>query len=198
MSERTIRGHDGIHRAPRSETACPKGQTPDDAREVRLARAQIPLAPATTEERWLYLLALLTVLAPVPGSGWARLATGGGPLVLMGLPALAILALATWRAVQVIRDRGRLAAPALAGRIRWMRKIALAIMAVGVVVTMLQLLTVPIAGVIFKGARSETGVEFFVVGVWLAMFSGWGPVGLLLFEFSRMLGFERAQREQTP
>ena len=36
-------------------------------------------------------------------------------------------------------------------------------------------------------------VEFYIVGIYLALAGGVGVLGLLLFEFSRLLGFERAQ-----
>jgi len=37
----------------------------------------------------------------------------------------------------------------------------------------------------------ESGVEFFVVGVYIALLAGVGPLGILLFEISRLFGFER-------
>lgn len=198
MSDETTRGRDGIRRAPRSEMTWPKGQTPSASHNIPAERSPRPLAPAHAQVWVLYLLALLTVLMPVPGSGWVRLATGSGPLMMLGLPSLLIMVLAVWRAAQVLRDRRHLAAPPALGAALWIRRVAVALMAFGVLVTVLQIFTGPIARAIFHGGRSDSGVEYFIVGVWLAMFSGWAPVGLLLFEFSRMLGFERATREKAP
>ena len=65
---------------------------------------------------------------------------------------------------------------------------------IGVPVTVLQWLSGPIAATLFKGT-SGNGVGFFVVGLWLAILSGLAPAGLMLFEGSRLLCFERAQKE---
>jgi hypothetical protein len=43
---------------------------------------------------------------------------------------------------------------------------------------------------------SGNGIEFFMAGMALAAGSGFAPSGLLLFELSRILGFERWYREQ--
>jgi hypothetical protein len=47
----------------------------------------------------------------------------------------------------------------------------------------------------FMKSRTESGAEFFVVGMYLSVAAGIGMLGLLSFEFSRLLAFERsAQR----
>ncbi|MDO9001811.1 MAG: hypothetical protein Q7V20_00010 [Aquabacterium sp.] len=45
--------------------------------------------------------------------------------------------------------------------------------------------------------RTESGAEFFVVGLYLSLASGIGMLGLLAFEFSRLLAFERNTQQTT-
>lgn len=177
-------------RVPRSEITWPKGQVPlPELPSTSISRAEpMPLVSAPT--RLLYLLALLAMVVSPAVSSWVMLATGGGALAAIGLATYLVLAVAVWRALQVWRDGQRLAAPRPIGVARWIRAIGLWLMAIGSVTVVLQFFVGPIANSLF-GRPSGSGVEFFAVGLWLAVFSGWAPAGLLLFEFSRLLGFER-------
>ena len=45
---------------------------------------------------------------------------------------------------------------------------------------------------------SDNGIEFFVVGLAVMLLAGIAPIGIALFEFSRLRAFELALRkEQT-
>jgi hypothetical protein len=43
----------------------------------------------------------------------------------------------------------------------------------------------------FMTSRTESGAEFFAVGLYFSLAAGVGILGLLAFEFSRLLAFER-------
>lgn len=49
----------------------------------------------------------------------------------------------------------------------------------------------------FMTSRTESGAEFFAVGLFLSLASGIGVLGLLAFEFSRLLAFERRARQDS-
>lgn len=191
MMSATSAGRSGERRVPRSEITWPKGQQPAEAMPP-LPPVE-PSLPASGAVRALYLLALLTLLAPLPSS-WVALATGGGFGMVFGLAGYLLIAAAVWRAVQVLRDGGRLAAPVPVGPERWLRRFGLLFMVIGTITVALQFFIGPIARSLFGTNSGGTGIQYFVVGVWFAIFSGWASAGVLLFEFSRMLGFERRER----
>lgn len=141
MSDEFTKERDGVRRAPPSEIAWPKGQASDERRSVAGPSARLlgglPMLPATSGVRVLYLLALFTAFAPRPGSSWVGLAVGGGWLAVLGWSALAIAAVAVWRGVTVLLYRHRLTAPAPTGSARWLRIFGIVLMAVGVVVYVL-------------------------------------------------------------
>jgi len=43
-------------------------------------------------------------------------------------------------------------------------------------------------------SHTDSGAEYFVAGMYLALLGGIGTFGLLFFEFSRLVGFEAAAR----
>ena len=43
-------------------------------------------------------------------------------------------------------------------------------------------------------SRTESGAEFFLVGMYLSLAAGVGMLGLFSFEFGRLLSFERSTR----
>jgi hypothetical protein len=150
--------------------------------------------PVHVATRVLYVATLLALAVPAPLSSWVRLAVGSAPLTSHAVPLFLVAALLLWRAALVALDRSRLAAPEARGALRWLRRAGLTLMAIGVPVMVLQWLSGPIAATLFKG-NSGDGAAFFVVGLWLAIFSRLAPAGLMLFEGSRLLSFERAQKE---
>lgn len=164
----------------------------------RLVRRDQPYRDAGTTHhavRGIYVLAVLSIFVPLRSSGWVGLAVGGFWLSPFGVVSLAAIALVVWRIVLVLRERARLDAPMQTGLLRWCRSLAIGLMAAGVTVYLLQLFVGPIGRALFPRG-SDNGVEFFVVGVWLAMLTALAPLGLLLFESSRLLAFERWYREQ--
>jgi hypothetical protein len=158
---------------------------------------QLQIETPARSVRVLYVLGLFSLLISSFQSSWVVLAAGGSPLLLLfSLGGTVMSIVVIGRAVQVMIGVGVLDAPlAQRGFIHWCRRIGLWLMAAGALVALLQLLLVPITGAIF-GPPSGNGIEYFVVGVGMAAFSGLGSTGVLLFELSRMLGFERWLRQE--
>lgn len=149
--------------------------------------------------RLLYFLALIAIVLPPRGSGRIGLVTGSGwPWgALLGILSLCVVALAIWRAVMLWRNRTLLDAPVTTGLLRWCQIVGVWLMGLGVLVAIAQHAAVPITRMLFPRA-SENGVEFFVVGVSLVFFGGCAAAGLLLHEFCRLVGFERALQGGRP
>ena len=177
------------HRSRGAHSSLADGDSPP------LNRLQIE-SPARSV-RILYVLGLFAMLLSSVQSGWVGLATGGSPvLLLFGLGGTVMSIVAIGRAMQVTLGAGVLDAPlAQRGSIHWCRRIGLCLMAAGVLAELPRLLLVPITRAIF-GPPSGNGIEYFIMGVAMAAFSGLAPTGVLLFELSRMLGFERWLRQE--
>lgn len=154
--------------------------------------------PASTSLKTAYVIAVLAAVVPfgLASSGWVGLAIGGragagvpfvGPLLL--------LILGIYRIFSVIRVPGTLDSYQVSGFALVLRKIGAFALYLGVLVAVLNLISRPLMAA-FISHRSESGVEFFVVGTYLALLGGFGSLGILMFEFSRILGFERQTRSQ--
>jgi hypothetical protein len=198
MTQATSNGGDGKRRVSRSEISWPKGQAPAGPPELPTVPHWPALEPAPPWTRVIYLASLLAVLAPLALSGGLGMAGMSSVLAVSALMPALIVAVGIWRAVQVIRDRWRLASPPMVRWHRLARTLALWLMSLGAIVLVLRLLATPITRAVLGGARTESGAEFFVVGMVLTLFAGLAPVGLLLFEFTRLSAFEQAAREQRP
>lgn len=163
-------------------------------RLVDADRAPPDPAASSHAVRAIYVLALVSIALPAPTSGWIGMALGfGGVRSPFALVWLLTFVLIVWRIVLVIRNPNQLDAPAEQQTLRWCRNAAIAFMAIGSVIFALQWFVIPIARAVFPRG-SDNGIEFFVVGIWLAMFAAATPLGLLLFEASRLFGFERWYR----
>ena len=140
-----------------------------------------------------YCLVLLGAILPfgLAKSGWVGMATGGGLGVVPFVGPLVFLALGLYRVYLVARVPGVLDSPPVAGLVTALRAIGTFCIYVGVVVSILSWISGPLMRLLFQ-RRTESGAEYFVVGLYLALAAGIGILGLLLFEFSRLLAFERS------
>lgn len=144
----------------------------------------------------VYCLFLLSAILPfgLAKSGWVALATGGAgmsTIPLIGPVALLILGL--YRIYLVAKVPGLLDAPAVAGPPQFLRAAGAVLIYVGVVAAVLSWIAAPLMRSLIT-QRTGTGVEFFVVGVYLSLGTGIGMLGLFCFEFGRLLSFERQVR----
>jgi hypothetical protein len=120
----------------------------------------------------VYLSALLTLGVPVADSLRVAWAMGGSYGALTGLAASGVVLLAGWRAVRVARHPEALRTPpVLPAAHRVVRRLGMALMVTGLAALL---------------ARQFLHAEV------LASVNGWVPAGLLVFEFSRLMGFEQA------
>lgn len=140
-----------------------------------------------------YCLVLLAAILPfgLAKSGWISLATGGagigfvpflGPLVFLGL--------GLYRIYLVIRVPNVLDSPKATGLATFLRAVGTFFIYIGVLASVLSWVAGPLMRA-FMTTRTESGAEFFVVGLYLSLAGGIGMLGLSSFEFSRLLAFER-------
>ena len=152
------------------------------------------MAPPPLFLRVVYCIVIIAAVLPVglASSSWVRLSLGGGGMGLLPLfSLLSLLLLATYRIVLVLKDASTLSAPPAAGVAKFLRVLGIVMLVVGAFVFALNIVAGPLMHR-FMSSHTESGAEYFVAGMYLALLGGIGTFGLLLFEFSRLLGFEAA------
>jgi hypothetical protein len=154
---------------------------------------------ASRSLKWLYCLSLIAAIFPsgmMGAAGWVGLATGGG-LLSGGIFALVILLAAfIYRIVLVVRNPHTLDAYITSTPVKLLRHLGIFLMAVGLLGSFTIFFIKPLALGIF-GKPGDAGVAFFVVGIFVYLLSSAGLLGLLMFEASRLFGFE-AQLKDEP
>lgn len=155
---------------------------------------------ASRSLKWLYCLTLIAAIFPsglMGAAGWVGLATGGG-LFSGGMVAVVILlAIFIYRIALVARNPHTLDAYIASTRIKLMRYLGIFLMAIGLLGSFTIFLIRPLALGIF-GQPGDSGVAFFVVGVFVYLLSSAGLLGLLMFEASRLFGFEAQLKDEQP
>jgi len=143
--------------------------------------------------RIIYCLVVLGAILPfgLAKSGWVALATGGPALAgtIPFIGPLVLLVIGIYRVIVVVRTPAALSAPPVAGFIAFLRGAGLFLLYLGAITTVLGWLAGPLMHTLMR-ARTESGAEFFFVGYLIAIVGQVGVLGLLLFELSRLRGFE--------
>lgn len=154
--------------------------------------------------KWLYCLALATGLFPTllaGASGWIAMAVGAGWLGGFGaFGLLPILILSIYRIVTVVKMQSALGAFITRPSVKVLRLLGISGMIIGVIGSIAILFIVPITVGLF-GKMAYSGIAFFATGLGLYLIASVGLPALMLFEFSRLLGFETkldARRNPTP
>ncbi len=148
--------------------------------------------------KWAYALVVLSAVLPIglASSGWVALATGGTSLGVPFLGPIVLLVIGLYRVFLVAKIPGTLDAPEIAGLGSALRKIGIFLLIFGAVIGVLNLISRPL--LLAVPSRYTSGAPvFFVVGMYLSMLGGLGLLGLTMFEFSRLLGFEQYARKQN-
>jgi hypothetical protein len=101
-----------------------------------------------------------------------------------------VLLLALYRIYLVARVPGTLSSYPPAGFARPLRAVGVLAIYLGALVSVASLLAGPLMRVLMK-SHTESGAEFFVVGMYLSMLGGIGTLGLICYELSRLIAFER-------
>jgi len=153
---------------------------------------------ASRSLKWLYCLILITAIFPtglLGASGWVGLATGGG-LFSGGVVGLAILlVIFIYRIVVVVRSPHTLDAYITSTPVKLLRNLGIFLMFIGLIGSFAVFFVSPLALGIF-GKPGDAGVAFFVVGIVIYLISSSGLAGLLMFEASRLLGFEARLKDE--
>lgn len=149
--------------------------------------------------RVAYCLVVLGAILPfgVAASGWVALAKG--PALLSTVPFIGpvlLLAIGAFRVYLVARFPTTLCSPPVSGVTALLRAFGITAIYVGLVATVLSWVARPLIRALMT-SRTESGAEFFVVGLYLSLVAGVGLLGILMFEFSRLLAFERLARERS-
>jgi hypothetical protein len=144
----------------------------------------------------MYAVAVVGFIFPFGMLGWVGLTLGRGGLGIVTMTGYLIMVpLGAYRIYQVLRVRGTLDAIVYPGVIQGIRILGMVVLAIGALVTALRFTATPLMRLLLKH-RSEDGVEFYAVGIYLALLSGFALAGIMLFEFGRLLGFERERHER--
>jgi hypothetical protein len=153
---------------------------------------------ASRSLKWLYCLILIVTIFPsglLGASGWVGLATGGG-IFSGGLVALAILlAIFIYRIVLVARSPHTLDAYITSTPVKLLRNLGIFLMVIGLIGSFAVFFIRPLALGMF-GKPGDAGAAFFVVGIVLYVISSAGLAGLLMFEASRLFGFEARLKDE--
>ena len=143
--------------------------------------------PATRTIKWLYCLAIVSVIFTSkllePGAWIILMASGGISGMMLFIGPILLLAFIIYRVYSVARYSHTLDAYITSGSVRALRTISIAAMFVGGVALFGTFIVKEIALLIF-------GRAFYIPGLFLYVISNAGLIGWLLFELSRLLGFE--------
>ncbi|MFZ5502286.1 MAG: hypothetical protein ACOY3V_01920 [Pseudomonadota bacterium] len=154
---------------------------------------------ASRSLKWLYCLTLIAAIIPsglFGAAGWVGLATGGGILSGGILSVVTLFAIFICRTVLVVRNPHTLDAYITSTPVKLLRYLGIFLMVVGLIGSFAIFFIKPLALGIF-GSPGDSGVAFFVVGVMIYFISSAGLSGFLIFEASRLFGFEARHKEES-
>jgi len=141
--------------------------------------------------RIAYCLVILGAILPfgVAPSRWVAHARGLSSTMPFIDPVL-LAALGIFRVYLVAHFPATLSSLPASGVAAALRMLGLIGIYIGVVATILSLMHT------FLTSRTESGAEFFMAGVYLSLIGSSGLLGIFLFEFSRLLSFEKLAYER--
>lgn len=155
---------------------------------------------ASKSLKWLYCLTLIVAIFPTGlfgAAGWVGLASGGGLFSGGIIAVIILLTIFTYRIVLVARNPHTLDAYIASTRIKLLRYFGIFLMSIGLIGSFTIFFIKPLALGIF-GKPGDSGVAFFVVGIFVYLISSSGLLGLLMFEASRLFGFEAQLKDEPP
>lgn len=148
---------------------------------------------ASTSFKVVYFMVILTAIFPIgiASSGWVAMAKGGN--AMFAIPyfgQLIILIIGLFRLYLVVKVAGTLDAYPVSGVAKVLRILGVGGLYFGAIVGMVNVFAAPLMRLLMT-SHTESGAEYFFVGVILSFFTGVGTLGLISFELSRLIGFER-------
>jgi hypothetical protein len=146
-----------------------------------------------------YSITILSTVLPIgiSSSGWVAATLGGGgasPLAgVTILGPLLFFILGLYRIWTVVRLSRTLDSFETTGVSKILRGIGVVCLYLGALIAIANWIARPAMRMLIA-SPTESGVEFYVVGVYLALLRGIGVLGLISFELSRLLCFEAESR----
>jgi hypothetical protein len=139
-----------------------------------------------------YCIVVLGAVLPIglSKSGWVAMATG--PSLASSIPYVGtflFLLVGIYRIYVVARSQRSLVAMQSSGFISILRATGIFLLYVGALFTIIGWVVGPLMHA-FMRSRTESGAEFFAVGLMVALVGRAGVFGLILFELSRLRSFE--------
>jgi len=146
----------------------------------------------------VYAIVMLMAIVPIgiSNTGWVAATLGRGSSPFAALPLVGpvvFFVLGAYRIWLVAREPKTLDSYRTTGASQFFRTVGIAALYVGAIFAVINAVAIPVMAVLIS-RPSESGVEFYLVGVLLALVPAFGPIGLALFEFSRLLAFEAEAR----
>jgi len=153
--------------------------------------------PSSWPLRIAYVGTLLGALLPLKRDlmgGGSGISIGNWRYVLL-VPSLALAAICVWRLVMVLTDKNALDSLAVEGPLLAARRLGMLFMYLATGIFLLTILGGPLIWLSFSD-KSVTGAVGLVLGFFLTLLAGIGPIGLIAFEFSRLRAFELMSKER--
>jgi len=150
---------------------------------------------AAPSVRLIYCLTIAGALYASAGMIWSQLPHSSLRFLWPIVGTLWTIAIGLWRLFMVASSSTRLDAPEYGGAIRALRILGIIGLSLSALGFVIRLVYRPILHAIIT-RPSDDGVEYFVFGLFLQMALAVSPPGILLFELSRLMAFERSQRER--
>lgn len=176
----------------------PSTPRPAGARPARSPERGLPgaIRPSGWPLRISYSLVLIGLLLPrltQPGRGWLMLVVGATSVLGGGLTGLLAVLLLLGRLVQVLARPVLTLRPEARGPLRWLRAAGVGLIHLGALVWLLGLAVPLLTAALAGGNGDATGrmALQLVLGVWIWQLASVGQLGLLMFELSRLVAFER-------
>lgn len=151
--------------------------------------------PASLLLKLVYCLTVLGAALLVGLSSWSgmRMALGANPLgLILALGPLLFTAIALHRIYLVMRRPGTLDTPPVGGAPAALRSLGIAFIYLGALAVVLSIASKPLMNMLGMGSGGA-GFALAMVWMWMGLAGGLGLLGVLVFEYSRLLAFE-AQR----
>jgi hypothetical protein len=157
--------------------------------------------PISKPLKTAYVLSVIAVVMPsiflliISGEIKRQLSFGAfSTIVSLGATFL-LLALCIYRLVIVFRQENALASYQVSGPALLLRRVGAAFIYIGAGVLFLNFAAFPLIKAFVMHNKTD-GVEFFVGGLYLSYLQSFGDTGLIMFELSRLIGFENHVRNQ--
>lgn len=148
--------------------------------------------------KFIYCLTIFSIVLPfgLASSSWVRMTVGGGLAFIPFIGPLLMLTVGLGRCAQVWRNPHVLDGPVVAGYLRIIQMIGVALIYAGALIGIANWLSIPMVKIFIKDA-GPNGILYYAIGVYLALMSGVGILGLMIFEATRLVGFERSRSQAT-